>query len=36
MHLPTRMKISKKPVNPVAALISVPFQYNYDSDIGSA
>ena len=26
--------IAKKLANPIAAMISVPFQYNYDSDIG--
>ena len=28
--------LAKKLANPIAALISLPFQYNYDSDIGPA
>ncbi len=27
-------EVAKKLANPIAAMISVPFQFNYDSDIG--
>lgn len=32
----TAVELAKKLTNPIASLVSVPFQYNYDQNIGSA